>query len=152
MRVATMAKQAIPLQIKMQHIYQYSKWDSIHEPYNVVENILKDDESVYKALTPDLDLTVAAGSLAYVSEVILYPGDCGPATVELYWSNTADKWTLIKSFACSKAGAQKMTVPGEHIMKYLRIRCVNNVRGGNLVNVRYVQVKGLTKFNSGGGE
>ena len=33
-------------------------------------------------------------------------------------------------------------------MKYLRIRCVNNVRGGNLVNVRYVQVKGMTKFNS----
>ena len=44
--------------------------------------------------------------------------------------------------------AQVLTVPGEHIMKYLRIRCVNNVRGGNLVNVRYVQVKGMTKFNS----
>jgi len=24
----------------------------MHEPYNVVENVLKDDESVYKALTP----------------------------------------------------------------------------------------------------
>jgi hypothetical protein len=59
LRVAQMAKQAIPLQLKIQHPYQYSKWDSIHEPYNVVENILKDDESVYKALTPDLDLTVA---------------------------------------------------------------------------------------------
>ena len=33
-------------------------------------------------------------------------------------------------------------------MKYLRIRCVSNVRGGNLLNVRYVVVKGLTKFNS----
>jgi hypothetical protein len=30
--------------------YQYSKWDSIHEPYNVVENILRDDETQYKAL------------------------------------------------------------------------------------------------------
>lgn len=98
LRVAQMAKQAIPLQIKIQHPYQYSKWDSIHEPYNVVENILKDDESVYKALTPDLDLTVATGSMAYISEVLLYPGDCGPSTVELYWSNTADKWTLIKSY------------------------------------------------------
>jgi hypothetical protein len=114
-----------------------------------VENILKDDESVYKALTPDLDLTVASGNLAYVSEVILYPGDCGPANVELYWSNTADKWTLVKQFTCSKSGAQKMVLPGEHIMRYLRIRCVNNVRGGNLINVRYVQIKGLTKFNSG---
>ena len=65
------------------HPYSYSKWDSIHEPYNVVENILKDDESVYKALTPDLDLTVAAGNVAYISEVSLYPGDCGPANVEV---------------------------------------------------------------------
>jgi hypothetical protein len=148
LRVAQMAKQAIPMQIKIQHSYQYSKWDSIHEPFNVVENILKDDESIYKALTPDLDLTVAAGAMAYISEVVIYPGDCGPSTVELYWSNTADKWTLIKTYQCSKSGAQKMTVPGEHIMKYLRIRCVNNIRGGNLVNVRYVQVRGLTKFNS----
>ena len=45
----------------MQHPYQYSKWDSIHEPYNIVENVLKDDESVYKALTPNLDFTLASG-------------------------------------------------------------------------------------------
>jgi len=64
--------------LKIQHPYQYSKWDSIHEPYNVVENILKDDESVYKALTPDLDVTVAQGNLAYISEMSIYPGDCGP--------------------------------------------------------------------------
>ena len=134
--------------MKIQHPYQYSKWDSIHEPYNVVENILKDDESVYKALTPDLDVTVAQGNLAYISEVAIYPGDCGPQNVELYWSNTADKWTLIKNYTLGKSGAQVLTVPGEHIMKYLRIRCVNNVRGGNLVNVRYVQVKGMTKFGS----
>lgn len=102
LRVAQLAKQAIPLQIKMQHPYTYSKWDSIHEPYNVVENVLKDDESVYKALTPDLDFTVANGSLAYVAEVALWPGDCGPATVEIYWSNTADKWTLVKSFTCGR--------------------------------------------------
>ena len=30
---------AMPLPIRMQHPYTYSKWDSIHEPYNVVENI-----------------------------------------------------------------------------------------------------------------
>lgn len=34
-------------------------------------------------------------------------------------------------------------------MKYLRLRCINNVRGGNLVNIRYIQIKGLAKFNSG---
>jgi hypothetical protein len=42
---------------------------------------------------------------------------------------------------------QRLVVPGEHICKYLKIRCLNNVRGGNLVNVRYVAIKGLVKGN-----
>jgi hypothetical protein len=44
----------------------------------VIENVLKDDESVFKALTPSLDFTLANGSICFVSEVLLYPGDCGP--------------------------------------------------------------------------
>lgn len=110
--------------------------------------MIKDDESVYKALTPDLDFTVANGNMAYISEVMISPGDCGPANVEIYWSNTADKWTLIKAFTCTKSGEQKLTLPGETVTKYLRVRCINNVRGGNLVNVRYVQIRGLAKANS----
>lgn len=149
LRVAQQARQAGPLPLKIQHPYQYSKWDSIHEPYNVVENVLKDDESVYKGLTPQLDFTMAQGSLCFVSEVVLYPGDCGPAIVEIFVSNSMDKWTFVKQYTCSKSGAQKFIVPGEHICKYLRLRCVNNVRGGNLVNVRYVLVRGILK-NSGG--
>jgi hypothetical protein len=152
LRVAQLAKQAIPLQIKMQHAYTYSKWDSIHEPYNVVENVLKDDESVYKGLTPDLDFTVNTGGLAYIAEVSLWPGDCGPANVELYWSNTSDKWTLAKSFTLTKSGEQKMVLPGEIIAKYMRLRCINNVRGGNLVNIRFIQIKGLSKFGGSGGQ
>ena len=135
----------------MQHPYTYSKWDSIHEPYNVVENVLKDDESLNKGLTPDLDFTVAQGNPAYIAEVSLWPGDCGPQNVELYWSNTADKWTLIKAYQLSKGGEQKMVLPGETIAKYIRVRCINNIRGGNLVNIRYITVKGLTKFQGSGG-
>jgi len=49
-RVNQQAKNSISLPIKIQHVYQYSKWDSINEPYNVVENILRDDDTQYKAL------------------------------------------------------------------------------------------------------
>ena len=49
-RINQQAKNSISLPIKIQHVYQYSKWDSIHEPYNVVENILRDDDTQYKAL------------------------------------------------------------------------------------------------------
>ena len=73
-----MSKQAMPLPIKIQRIYQYSKWDAIHEPFNVVENVLKDDETVYKALTPDLDFTLDRGQLCFISEVVIWPGDSGP--------------------------------------------------------------------------
>lgn len=86
-RVADQARMAQPLQIRMQHPYSYSKWDSIHEPYNVVENVLQDDDTVYKGLTPAFDFTLAGGDNAYISEVLVWPGDTGPATVELYVGN-----------------------------------------------------------------
>lgn len=60
-RVSHDVKMAKKLPIKMQHVYHYSKWDSINEPQNVVENVLKDNDSFYKALTPDLDFTLNGG-------------------------------------------------------------------------------------------
>lgn len=45
----------------------------------MVENVLKDDESVYRALTPDLDFTLAAGNPTYIAEVSIWPGEAtGP--------------------------------------------------------------------------
>ena len=107
--------------------------------------MLKDDESVYKALTPAIDLTIHNGSMCFISEVIVHPGDCGPANVEIYVSSSHEKWSLVKTYECSKSGPQRMLLPGEQVHKYLRVRCLNNIRGGNLVNVRYVQVKGLLR-------
>jgi hypothetical protein len=63
----------------MQHTYQYSKWDAVHEPYNVVENVLRDDNTVFKGLSPDFDFALDKGDLCYVSEVLMWPGDSGPA-------------------------------------------------------------------------
>jgi len=144
-RVSKQAQMAHVLPIRMQHAYQYSKWDAIHEPYNVVNNVLTDDETVYKGLTPNFDFTLDQNQICYISEILLWPGDCGPATVEIFVSNSIDKWTFVKSYQCTKQGCQKLVVPGEYISKYLRIRCVNNIRGGNIVNVRHIVVKGLNK-------
>ena len=142
-RLADMTKRSKNLPIKMQHVYQYSKWDAIHEPYNVVENVLKDDHKVYKALTPNFDLTLNNGQPCFVSSVTISPGDTGPQTIEIYLSDSVDKWTLIKSYTSNKGAIQSLSIPNENIAKYLRVRCVNNVRGGNLVNLRLIQVKGL---------
>ena len=73
-----MSKKSQYLPIKMQHAYQYSKWDAIHEPYNVVENVLRDDHKVYKALSPNFDFTLDNGKTCFVANVMLSPGDTGP--------------------------------------------------------------------------
>lgn len=135
-----------PLPIKMQRDYEYSKWDSVHEPLNIVENILKDDNSVFKTLSPELDFTLDKGDLCYISEVLLWPGDSGPAKAEIFVSNTlAGKWSFVKAFECARSGMTRMVIPGEYIAKYLRVKCANNLRGGNIVGVRYVIIKGLNR-------
>lgn len=44
-KVAEAMRQAEPLAMKMQHPQTQSKWDQVHEPWNLVENVLKDDDS-----------------------------------------------------------------------------------------------------------
>jgi hypothetical protein len=65
----------------------------------------------------------------------------------VFVSNTLDgKWTFVKNYECSKnQGCTRMVIPGEYISKYLRVRCVNNVRGGNIVTVRLIMIKGLNR-------
>jgi len=85
-----MAKMAVPLPLTMAHIYNYSRWDTIHEPHNVVDNVLKDDDSVYKALTPNFDFSMDHGEPCYISEIIIWPGDSGPNQVEILLSNNGE--------------------------------------------------------------
>ena len=135
----------MPLPLTMQHPYTYSRWDTIHEPHNVVENVLKDDESVYKALTPDLDFSLDHGSTCFISEIVIWPGDSGPNQVQVLVGNSSDQWALVKEYTCARVGASKLPIPGEYMAKYIRIRCLNNIRGGQIISVRYVMIKGLNK-------
>ncbi len=127
----------------MQHPYTYSKWDSIHEPHNIVENALVDNELLYKGLTPDFDLNLSNNNSCFVSEVLIWPGDTGPNQVEIYVADYMDGWAFVKSFTCPKFGVARLELPGDYEAKYLRVRCLNNTRGGNIVNVRYISVRGL---------
>ena len=113
----------------------------------MVENVLKDDSSVYKALTPDLDFTLDRDETCYISEVVIWPGDSGPNQVQILVSNTADKWALVKEYVCSRSGSSRLTIPGEYLSKYIRVRCLNNIRGGQIVSVRFVMVKGLNRMD-----
>lgn len=107
--------------------------------------MLRDDDTVYKALTPDFDFLLDRGDTCYISEVVIWPGDSGPNEVEVYGSNSIDRWGKIKTFTCSRSGSSKLVIPGEYLTKFIRIRCLNNIRGGQIVSVRYIMVKGLNK-------
>jgi len=144
-RVADQCSRAMYLPIKIQHPYTYSKWDSVHEPYNVVENVLKEDDSVFRTLTPAVDMTLCSGSVCFVSEIVLYPGDCGPANMEIYSSREPEMWSLVSTHKCTRDPVQTFMLPGEQLCKYIRLKFSNNVRGGNIVSVRQVRIKGLVK-------
>jgi hypothetical protein len=144
-RVSLDVKKSKKLPIKIQHAYNYSKWDSINEPYNVVENVLRNDESVYKALSPDLDFTLANTKKWFISEVYIHSGDGGPGNVEVYISDIPNSWSLVEAYEWSDDEIQRLTIPGEQIAKFLRIRWLNNNQGGNIVKVRFVEIKGIVK-------
>jgi len=146
MRVADNVKLAEFLPIKIQHIYTYSKWDQVHEPHNVVENVLKDDQDqAWRSLQPEIDLTCNNHQVCFVSEVVVWPGECGPQDVEVYVSNVPDKWTLINTYKCSRELQQSFMLPGEQLCKYVRLRFPTNVRGGNIVTIQKVRLKGTVR-------
>ncbi|KAL0241421.1 hypothetical protein GEMRC1_006656 [Eukaryota sp. GEM-RC1] len=144
-RVSKMCKTAKFLPMSIQHQYVYSKWDKVHEPWNIVDNVLEDDESVYRTLSPVLDFTLANGSLCFVSEVMFFGGDCGPSRIEVFVAQNFDDWDFVAEFECSRDSCQVIRLPGEQVCRHLRIVCPNNIRGGNIVSVRYVKVKGLPR-------
>lgn len=67
-----------------------------------MENVLSEDESVYRALNPLLDFTLNSGNTAFIADILVIPGDCGPNFIEVFLSNSADKWNFVKEFKCNR--------------------------------------------------
>lgn len=108
----------------------------------MVENVLKDDDSVYSALQPSLDFTLESGHLCHLSEIQIYPGDVGPAHIEVYFSNVEGGWTLLKEFIVGRERPAKLELSGELKCKFLRLKFLQNTRGGNISATRYIKVLG----------
>jgi len=111
----------------------------------LVENVLKDDDAVYKALNPTLDFSLHNGLTCFLSEIRLYPGDCGPSSIEIYVSDVLDKWSFLRDYKCNRDFEQKISIPGEIYTKFIRIKCLNNVRGGNICSIRHIKIIGFPR-------
>lgn len=151
-RVAQQCQRAEALPVAIQHPYTYSKWDQVHEPHNVVENVLKDDAQVWKTVSPAVDLTLCREQVCFVAYVTVVAADPAPAAFEVFTSSVPDKWTLLSTFKCDaslpRGAPHRFLMPGEPLCKYLRVVCKNNVRGGNIVSLQRVIVEGLVKDSS----
>jgi hypothetical protein len=145
-RVQQQCMRAEPLPLGIAHPYTYSKWDSVHEPHNVVENVLVDDDRVYRTVGPVVDITLCRSLVCFVAYVTVEFGDPVGLHVEVYIGDVPDKYTLVSTHRNDdKLEKLRVLLPGETMGRYLRIVCKNNTRGGNIVAVRRVVVEGLVK-------
>lgn len=80
-----------------------------------------------------------------MSEILIHGGDGGPASVEIYTSQYPNTWDFLEAFECSDDEVQRLTLPGENIVKYLKIRCLKSNQGGKIVRIRHIEVNGVSK-------
>ena len=121
-----------------------SQFDQAYDPLNVAENVLAKDESVYKAVSPSLDFMLNDGGYFFFSEVIIQCGNPAPGVIELYASNN-DNWTLVNCYNVPESKELVLPIPGEQIAKYMRLRFVKNARGGSLISIKHIDIKGIKK-------
>jgi len=142
-RIFELTRNSKPLSLQMQHAYSYNQWDTLYEPYNIVENVLKDNESIYKAMNPILDFTLHHGVMCFVGEIYVSSVEPGPGDIEIYVGKALDRWDLLTVHRCGRELEQRILFKQEVHAKYLRLKCVDNLRGGNLCCIRFVQVFGV---------
>lgn len=108
-----------------------------------MENVLKDNETVYKAMNPVLDFTLHHGVMCFVGEIYLSSVEPGPGDIEIYVGKALDRWDLLTVHRCGRELEQRILFKQEVHAKYLRLKCLDNLRGGNLCCIRFVQVFGV---------
>ena len=121
-----------------------SQFDQTYDPQNLIDNILKKDDSVYKSVSPTIDLMLNDGGYFFFCEVVIQCGNPPPGMIEVYASNT-ENWTLVNCYNMGEGKELTLNIPGEQIAKFLRLRFTKNARGGSLVSIKHIAVKGIKK-------
>lgn len=121
-------------------------------------------------MSPVVDLNLCGHQLCFVSEVHITYGLFIAAEVEVYLTNLLDRWSFIKMFKFSDSSfggcnnsiglnsnnninnctiederQQRIILPDEQWAKYMRLKFTCNTRGGKLVHLRRIIVKGIPK-------
>jgi len=115
----------------------------------VIENVLKDNEFTFKGLNPVFDFNLHHGSTCFIAEIKISTGEPSPGDIEIYISQSMEKWEFLRLHSCNKGTEQRILLKEEVYAKYLRLKCLDNIRGGNLCCVRFVKVYGVPIQQSG---
>lgn len=89
------------LPIALARPYTYSNWEKTHEPENIIDNVLKDDETVWRAISPDIDLELDNGHICFIAHIELRFGDSIPRSLDVFTSDNCEDWFHVATLNCS---------------------------------------------------
>ena len=116
-----------PLNISLSNKKQGDLWMKTHEPFNQPENVLMDDNTVFRQLKPSLEFSLSKNfSEFYVAEIIVHVDEPAPGEVEIMLNNGGEWFSGLKTIG-TKDGIQRFLIPDEKYAKYVLINFLNNI-------------------------
>jgi hypothetical protein len=120
-------------------------WQKTVEPFNVMENVLKPDNSIYRNLKPEIEFNLCNNEVCHIAEIIVKADKPKPGETKVFTSMDKKIWTLIGRFGAQFEETQKLIPTGEQYAKYLKIHFTKNTNGGGFVSIKQITIRGIRK-------
>lgn len=117
----------------------------------MIENILKNNDEIYRNHKPSFEFNLYNDELCYIAEVVVEADAPEPGDVLISLKDHHDsQWRRVLQKKSSKDPGKKTfryVLPGEQYSRYLQIKFLNNSLGRNFVGIRRLVIRGLKKDN-----
>lgn len=110
-----------------------------------IENVFKNDQSIYRTLSPEFEINLCDGETCHVAEIIIKTDKPKPGEIRVSISNDKTNWMPVAKFTGTGEEVLKYIVPGEQYGKYLKLFFPKNINGSKFVAIKYIIVRGIKK-------
>lgn len=131
-----------PLLIKVEPV-SYTAWEKLHDTQNVVENVLRDDSSVFTRKDACIKTTF---NPSIVTKIKVHPGEPGPLHLDLTIMDRNDKVVFSEAYKMGRNTTEINT----SIVDACKASFVfkDNIRGGSICSIRFIEVIGIPMSDS----
>ena len=131
-----------PLLVKVEPV-SYTAWEKLHDTQNVVENVLRDDSSVFTRKDACIKLVFEP---SIVTMVRIHPGEPGPLHLDLTLTDKDDRVVFAEGYKLGR----NTTEISMSVVNACRASLVfkDNIRGGSICSIRLVEVVGVPTADS----